>query len=111
MAMWVGDGRAFIRGTERAVFGGAESCALSSHTPGPVSRTVFIPLRKSGIPQLEGGREGGRKGERERGREGGREEGRKVGRGERERERGREGGKEEEGRVTRLYPLVSAVLL
>lgn len=26
-------------------------CALFSHTPAPVLRTVFIPERKSGIPQ------------------------------------------------------------
>ena len=29
------------------------SCAMSSHTPGPVERTVFMPLRKSGMPQLQ----------------------------------------------------------
>lgn len=35
-----------------AVSGRADLFACSSQTPGPVSNTVFIPLRKSGIPVL-----------------------------------------------------------
>ena len=35
-----------------ASFGREASLAINSQTPGPVDNTVFIPLRKSGMPQL-----------------------------------------------------------
>ena len=57
MAMWDGEGRARRMGTMCRGRPGSAPWARSSHTPGPVSRTVPMPLRKSGIPQLE--REGG----------------------------------------------------
>ena len=52
MAMCVGVGEACSIGVI-LVFGRLVPCACTSHTPGPVANTVFIPLRKSGIPALE----------------------------------------------------------
>ena len=51
MAMWEGEGIAFNMGVTLPGWR-ATPLACISHKPGPVFRTVFMPLRKSGIPVL-----------------------------------------------------------
>ena len=52
MAMCVGVGRACSIALISLPSLPLDLWAISSHTPGPVFSTVFIPLRKSGIPAL-----------------------------------------------------------